>query len=125
MREKEGEEPKILATWSVYMQIDRNVCTSEILVYREIAPPIIIVYISHHTHNTRYIHHTLHNTKQGITEASLRTESRNQSEESAALHAARALLQDEEMQDMQAVHSTKSVTALLKSAKDKISQVSA
>jgi len=61
---------------------------------------------------------------QGITEASLRNEEqRDQSEESAALTAARALLDSEE--DMQAVHSTKSVAALLKSAKDKIAQVKA
>lgn len=61
---------------------------------------------------------------QGITEASLRNEERDsQSEESAALTAARALLDSEE--EMQAVHSTKSVAALLKSAKDKIAQVKA
>jgi hypothetical protein len=37
------------------------------------------------------------------------------------LNAARALLQEEE--DMQAVHSAKSVAALLKTAKDKIAQI--
>ena len=46
-----------------------------------------------------------------------------QSEESEALAAARALLQEED--DMQAVHSAKSVAALLKTAKDKIAQVKA
>ena len=40
-----------------------------------------------------------------------------------ALNAARALLQEED--EMQAVHSAKSVAALLKSAKDKINQVKA
>lgn len=45
------------------------------------------------------------------------------SAESAAMNAARALLQEEE--DMQAVHSAKSVAALLKTAKDKIAQVKA
>lgn len=45
------------------------------------------------------------------------------SAESAAMNAARALLQEEE--DMQAVHSAKSVAALLKTAKDKIAQVNA
>ena len=46
-----------------------------------------------------------------------------QSAESAAMNAARALLQEEE--EMQAVHSAKSVAALLKSAKDKIAEVKA
>jgi hypothetical protein len=62
---------------------------------------------------------------QGLTEASLADDARSgvQNAESAALVAARALLQEED--DMQAVHSTKSVAALLKAAKDKIAQVKA
>lgn len=42
-------------------------------------------------------------------------------EEKKALLAARKLLQDDE--EMQGVHSTKSVTALLKTAKEKIAAV--
>lgn len=62
---------------------------------------------------------------QGQTEAALLSETSAgaHSEDSAALAAARTLLEEEE--DMQAVHSTKSVAALLKSAKDKIAQVKA
>eukprot|EP00428_Durinskia_dybowskii_P078293 CAMPEP_0170358512 /NCGR_PEP_ID=MMETSP0117_2-20130122/2267_1 /TAXON_ID=400756 /ORGANISM="Durinskia baltica, Strain CSIRO CS-38" /LENGTH=387 /DNA_ID=CAMNT_0010612725 /DNA_START=110 /DNA_END=1273 /DNA_ORIENTATION=+ len=62
--------------------------------------------------------------RMGLTEASLLLEANGtQSEESEALAAARALLQEED--DMQAVHSAKSVAALLKTAKDKIAQVKA
>mmetsp|Transcript_16732 Transcript_16732/g.28367 ORF Transcript_16732/g.28367 Transcript_16732/m.28367 type:complete len:387 (+) Transcript_16732:42-1202(+) len=61
--------------------------------------------------------------KMGATEASLQVEGAAQSAESEAMVAARALLQEEE--DLQAVHSAKSAAALLKTAKDKISQVTA
>ena len=58
---------------------------------------------------------------QGATESALHTEGAKQSSESVAMLAARALLHEEE--EMQAVHSTKSVAAMLKLAKDKIEAV--
>lgn len=60
----------------------------------------------------------------GKAEASLQLEADGApiSAESAAMNEARALLQDEE--DMQHLHSTKSVAAMLQQAKDKIETVS-
>jgi len=59
----------------------------------------------------------------GETENALKNEGVKQSAESEAMQVARALLQDEE--DMQAVHSTRSVASLLRQAKDKIEAVRA
>lgn len=60
----------------------------------------------------------------GLTESSLKNEkfSAGNEEALAALQAARQLLQEDE--DMQGVHSTKSVSVLLKNAKEKINNVS-
>ena len=60
---------------------------------------------------------------QGATEASLLQDGPQQSAESVAMNAAKALLQEEE--EMKAVHSTKSAAALLKAAKVKIAEVNA
>ncbi|KAJ1392409.1 hypothetical protein B484DRAFT_281839 [Ochromonadaceae sp. CCMP2298] len=60
--------------------------------------------------------------KLGLSEASLNS-GPQQSAESEAIYAARALLQEEE--DLQAVHSAKSAAALLKAAKEKIALVAA